>query len=120
MRYVLSVVVVSIALFSFSCTPKPACELAKIGTSIVSEKIAARWACDSGKVYAFLVKPVNEQLCKKDISDKDPSAILKILCPIVIGTVVDLGVDKIASEFSCDKAKVEADLSQASQICSKL
>lgn len=112
--------VIAIAIGFMACT-KPAekptvmCELAKVGVNLISGQVAKRWTCDSAKVEAFLLKPVNDKLCAAQ-----KSAIVGAVCPMVIGFVVDLGADKIASEFSCDLAKVKADLAQADKLCDLL
>ena len=125
MKKLLVVVLAVVALVMVSCT-KPTtgdsvvCSLAKYGTDLASGKISDRWSCDKAKLYTFLVAPVEANLCKKEVTDKETPEIIKKVCPLVIGSLVNLGAAKIATDFSCDLAKVTADFADATKICDKL
>lgn len=93
------------------------CDLSRIGTDVLTEKISELWLCDKNKVYNFLVVPISEVTCKVINTEKNS---LKALCPVSLDPLLKLGESEIISRFSCDPAKVHKNISSVKKICDLL
>jgi hypothetical protein len=113
MKFVTALAV--IVMCFVSCNQQQVCDNAKASASAISAVVAGRWSCDKEKVYADIVKPLNSTICKEKKMEK--AAWQGYLCKFAINYFVSLGSDKIASRWTCDKAKVQSDLSNVNKLC---
>jgi len=115
MKSLFMVFVVAMSIMLVGCNP--VCDFAKTGTDIVAQKITDRWGCDKTKLYDFMIQPTSKHVCKEEVGEQ---GALDFVCPIATGFLVDLGEAEIVKRFSCDPAKVRADLSGANKLCDAL
>lgn len=96
------------------------CDVAKKGADSISSVLASRWECDKSSLYDFVVKPIESVVCKKD--DSESKLLIlggfgSMICPIAAKAIISLGSSTIVSKFSCNKNKVEKDLTNVEYLC---
>jgi len=115
-------ILIVMLLLLASCSKSPQlCDAGKIAANVLAVPVASRWVCDNSKMLAFFESKVGPYTCPEVATtgavEQRSVSLQQMLCPLVIGSLVNLGADKIVEDLECDKAKVLADLSNQTKLC---
>lgn len=126
MKLIVIIVLCVAILFLSSCSKTDhLCDAGKVAAKVLSVPVSKRWECNQDKVSIFFESEVKKYTCSDantatatdTASSTKAVSIQQVLCPVVIGSLVSLGADKLVSEMGCNKEKIVSDLSGTTKLC---